>query len=942
MIEKDNQSDRDYQFRKKQIRDKYHLEFENGFGKTEIKAYSHNIMASRFNAANFECPASVPEYIMLGTIGTKIPNSTEEEKTVVQELDVQTSDFAIKDGTDYVVELPYSQRLEDGISLLIKYSYEEERKVVQKIMQPLLIKLFMSFPAGKLEATMIDPLELGASFSDIPRLATGPNSARIIDKKIWSKDKDIEVAIATLRQKLEYLTQSYGDDKEGRLKKEVIRALVITDFPVGFSNTALNDLKAIVRNSASLGVCVLISANESELEKLKNNNSTLLKEIMSSLIQTRAENDKLVLGLCDDRIYLKIDPMEDVNAYKDQIFEELVDKIDHAVLKIERFQDMFDFDIYDSNNWFTGNHQEIAIPLGIKGSSTVVNLVLGRGGGSTEHHGLIAGPTGAGKSTLLHTLVLSTLVSYSPEEVQMYLLDFKEGVEFNIYTKYRLPSLRVVAMNSEPEFGLIVLKELCTELEDRSRHFIRYGVSDINGYFELEDVPKVPKLLLVFDEVQELFRPRRENDSIRTECLTCINRLVMQGRSMGIHILFACQDFRNCSGLETFFSQMVIRIAIQGSEDMASSILNANNSGISALQKEPAGAAIYNSGAGVESANNPFQVSYTNEEDRIMLLEKFDAYFKDPSVADIYKDYKTRVLLTNAEDNINNCFNKLIVEGRESVSKLGTSETGYGLLLGMSFGKKFDFIPELTRNDGENLLVVTREEKVALGIFELAAMSVLYEELNTDADKKNALIYVLDLFDEDLLSSDLCDFDFLAEQFQGQIVVAKKRDSKELIDSLYQTLVGRMEGSLESNERVFFMFFGVNRARHLKKVSIYDDDSNGDIDSITKLKDILRRGSRYGINCIFWGEGIKIIEDILGPNFQTLFNKRIALGLDSDSMNLLVDEVDAESLRGVTAAYLDEVHDNKNTHFRPYGVPAKIWIERYGETYDRVINEGGL
>ena len=90
----------------------------------------------------------------------------------------------------------------------------------------------------------------------------------------------------------------------------------------------------------------------------------------------------------------------------------------------------------------------------------------------------------------------------------MYLLDFKEGVEFNPYTKYRLPSLKVVAINSEREFGLTVLKELCAELETRTKHFNRYGVSDISGYWEIPDAPKVPKILLIFDEVQEFPRAR--------------------------------------------------------------------------------------------------------------------------------------------------------------------------------------------------------------------------------------------------------------------------------------------------------------------------------------------------------------------------------------------------------------------------------------------------
>ena len=159
----------------------------------------------------------------------------------------------------------------------------------------------------------------------------------------------------------------------------------------------------------------------------------------------------------------------------------------------------------------------------------------------------------------------------------MYLLDFKEGVEFSAYTRYRLPSLRVVAINSEREFGLNVLKELCTELETRTKHFTRYGVSDINGYVKLSDVPKVPKLLLIFDEVQELFRSKGESDSISSECLSCLNKLVMQGRAMGIHLILACQDFHNCSGLEAYFSQMAIRIAVKGSEDGAASILSADN-----------------------------------------------------------------------------------------------------------------------------------------------------------------------------------------------------------------------------------------------------------------------------------------------------------------------------------------------------------------------------
>ena len=911
-----------------------------GFNKDRIRTYLNKIMSAGYNVDAYECPTSVPEYVTLGEIGLTIPIQSQNELEVVQTLELQTSEIGIRQSDEYVIALPYSQRLSEGISLLMRYS-AADREYAQGLVQPLLMKLFMSFPAGKLEATMIDPLELGASFPDIPKIATGPNSARIIDTKIWSKEKDIENAIATLRQRLENMTQAYGADQESRLKKEVIRALAITDFPVGFNDTALKDLHTIVRNSAALGVCVLISANDKELEKLKQRNSTLVTEIAQNMVETKVSGKRLLfVGEGKERLFLQPDDMQKVFERKDKIIPLIRDVIEHVKLKEERFESMYEEDIYDSNSWFTGNHEEIAIPIGVKGADTVIKMVLGRGGGSTEHHALIAGPTGAGKSTFLHTLILSTLISYSPDEVQMYLLDFKEGVEFVAYSQRRLPSLRVVALNSEREFGLNVLKELCKELESRTKHFTRYGVSDINSYVKLSDVPNIPKLLLIFDEVQELFRSKGESDSISSECLSCLNKLVMQGRALGIHVILACQDFRNCSGLEAYFSQMVIRIAIKGSEDGASSILNSDNEGIRTLQNQPAGAAIYNGGGGVESANNFFQVSYMDSKGRMKLLDCLHAYYTDPDVAPLYADRQTRVLLTSAEDNYFNCFNRLILEGTGSVEALGTSGDGYGLLLGQGFGKKSIFMPEMRAKERDNLLIVSKDEKMALSMFELSAMSILYEELHTDADKANALVYIVDLF-ADELSDGECDFDYLKENFNEQIEVAKLGDVKDLLTSLYETVVGRSEGRMPCTERIFLLFFGLNRAKILQTGKMYEDDYSEEVSPREMLQKIIVNGPKYGVNSIVWSESVRGVETMLGERYQGMFDKRIAYGLDAESMDVLVAESEVKALRGKTAVYMDIAKDVKNTHFRPYEVPAQIWIKQYGEAYEKAIKEGG-
>ena len=84
------------------------------------------------------------------------------------------------------------------------------------------------------------------------------------------------------------------------------------------------------------------------------------------------------------------------------------------------------------------------------GHARLQHLELGSG---TAQHVLIAGKTGSGKSNLLHVLITNSALLYSPDHLQLYLIDFKKGVEFKIYASYQLPHARVIAIESEREFG---------------------------------------------------------------------------------------------------------------------------------------------------------------------------------------------------------------------------------------------------------------------------------------------------------------------------------------------------------------------------------------------------------------------------------------------------------------------------------------------------------
>lgn len=174
----------------------------------------------------FECPDEIPEYIILGDICFNTSDFSQDDIRTIQELELYNNIITDdKSESEHILSIPYVQRLSDGISLLMRYS-PVDRVYIQGLMQPLLLKLFMSFTACKLDVTMVDPLELGFNFTDILKLAELPNFSRLSGTKIWSKEKDIENAVATLRRRLENMTPAYGGDQNSHLKEEVIRASV--------------------------------------------------------------------------------------------------------------------------------------------------------------------------------------------------------------------------------------------------------------------------------------------------------------------------------------------------------------------------------------------------------------------------------------------------------------------------------------------------------------------------------------------------------------------------------------------------------------------------------------------------------------------------------------------------------------------------------------------
>ncbi len=166
----------------------------------------------------------------------------------------------------------------------------------------------------------------------------------------------------------------------------------------------------------------------------------------------------------------------------------------------------------------------IAFGVDINGNAIVGDL-------ADMPHLLIAGATGSGKSVCMNTLICSILYKAKPDEVKFIMVDPKK-VEMTGYVG--LPHLgRPVVTDAKKASQ--VLKEVVNEMERRYLVFVSANVKNFASYNELPDVPKMPQIVVLIDELADLMMVASHD----VEASIC--RLAQMARAAGIHLVIATQ-----------------------------------------------------------------------------------------------------------------------------------------------------------------------------------------------------------------------------------------------------------------------------------------------------------------------------------------------------------------------------------------------------------------
>jgi hypothetical protein len=884
-------------------------DWHDGLAHEQSEAAAINAEATRLYPAwddaawrKWQAATETPSIVRFGAFGVdlaKLPDGIPTDPRLAPRVPVQ-------------FQLPALLPFPNPCSMVIE-AQEDGRKEAEHAVEVVMFRLLAAVPPGKVRFTIVDPIGLGRSFGAFMHLADYDES--LVTSRVWTEAVHIEQRLADLTEHMEKVIQKFlrnqfqtiqeYNEQAGEIA-EAFRVLVVANFPVNFTPEAMRRLVSIANSGARCGVGILVTVDTGQSLPHGFN--------LDELVQHGVH-----LVWTDGRFEWKD---EDTGRYPFRLDAppeaEFVTKVLHQVGKAaklaKRVEVPFEFITPPVEQfWSSFSGGGIDVPLGRSGATKRQHIQLGRG---TSQHVLIAGKTGSGKSTLLHAFITNTSLMYSPDEVELYLVDFKEGVEFKAYAAHELPHARVVAIESEREFGLSVLQRIEEELAARGDRFRAAGVQDINAYRQLNGSAPLPRILLIVDEFQLFFV---EDDKIAQDAALALDRLVRQGRAFGIHVILGSQTLGGAYSLaRSTIGQMAVRIALQCSEADAHLILSEDNTAARLLSRP--GEAIYNSQNGLVEGNDFFQVVWISDERREHYLKRMSELAAKHR---LQKRPPQIVFEGKAPSDIRK--NALLYQRLESRA-WQRDQSEKQAWLGEAMAIKDPTSVSLRTQTGSNVIMVGQLDEPALAIV-TTAMIGLAAQHPPEESAYGARFYVLDGSPAEGQNAN-----YLA-RVAGYLPHASRvggwRDVPDYMLELGTEVTRRVDSHDAGAPAIYLFIYGLQRFRDLRA---QEDDfgfgrSGDEKPSPAKLfGTILRDGPAVGVHTFIWCDTMTNVSRAIDRQLLREFEMKILFQMSGSDSSNLIDTPAAARLGLHRALYFTEERGQPEK-FRPYGLPDKEWLE---------------
>ena len=560
-----------------------------------------NSPAIKSKYAGYTKPDGKEDVVYLGEILRTMEKPEYMDPQVEQLID-ETLQKACVAGND-LLHIPCSYHGSDPFVLFINHIYSidnpEEARASSNLLHNIIYQVIHGMPAYSYQFVYMDPQGAGKTLNELQDLTfVRDGNAYWLNNSLYNnlyvlfdlviKKEDFNSKLSELAERVgkintikgatasinEYNAEMFSADGSWKDGAQIIpKQFIIIENTNGLlSEDSCQKIETLIGNSEKCGISLIMLSCRERSKELDEYEKRLMKIKNVDTIDWSPEGITIssanaLIGEEESRsLRYGLTPFTGTFRYPEYISSiaaELKPNLDVKTL----FTDLFDINNLMGTRDGTN---EIKVPVGVNTRGQIVEVSFG----GSAVSGLLAGTTGCGKSSFLHTIINGVLMYYRPEDVQLWLSDYK-SVEFQRYIDTAPANIAYVGIAKTKEYSMAFIDKIYDEFERRAELFGMSGVTSLAEYRKINGKDSMPRLLIIIDEFHKM------SDHIKDEpdYSMKLGAILRESRAAGMGMLLSDQTCGvGLNGLkEDARLQLNRRMAMRTSNEEYNAVFNINN-----------------------------------------------------------------------------------------------------------------------------------------------------------------------------------------------------------------------------------------------------------------------------------------------------------------------------------------------------------------------------
>lgn len=631
------------------------------------------------------------------------------------------------------VKVPYTCSCEDPFLFYLEYEGEAGRKRANGLTRSLLYQMIAKTEEYELELHLMDGEDTGKEYSELLALK------QIRENEVWElntavtgnvykyaqlylSNQDISDGLKNLDQYISRVAietagfenvQEYNDSSKAKDRGMIpMQMVVIQNFPAGFNESDIELLDKLIKNGGQRGIFIILQYDRKNKKFFEERVDIPTEHRMNGVI-LETQGEYLTAHDYSGAVDLKILPCGDRDFIQKIVDEKTkMKEVDNRFVSLMPTQGPFGME-----NATKG----IVVPFALDHRGNICTFTLAQ---ATNAHGLISGVAGSGKSTLLHMIISSVCMNYTPQDVELWLVDYKI-TEFSSYKYNTPPHIKFLGLSKGEDFTFAFLDKIYEEYERRQRlikqadiekkmHGESVNITSITDFREYYGKDSMSRLLIIIDEFHVMAQQVYERPEYRQK----LENILAEGRAMGITMLLSDQAVTvGLKGLtEKGRKQIKCRLAMANDmEEMKEMLQTKEKEELKPFRNLKTGDCVLVTAANVRSENGEVEETlkmervrniYIDGETRFQLCKNIRRFYHAEDYTPVYMDETERKYYSDAE----------ITQWNQNRNH----SVNYTRQIPVYFGEALDlsgcFMVPVTHRRGENFMCVggLEEEQIQL------------------------------------------------------------------------------------------------------------------------------------------------------------------------------------------------------------------------------------